>query len=286
MFLQHSELGSQSVRERRTAAMAGVTTLCVIALLLAETHAWGFKGGILHNSIWLEQAAGVYHRESRKGKYQLTYKEAKAVCKYEGGKLATYEQLEVARSIGFHVCAAGWFDNGRVGYPIVKPSPNCGFGKVGLIDYGYRLNKSEKWDVYCYNPNGKQCGGVLTDPRRVIKSPGYPDEYEDEQICYWHIRVRYGQRVHLRFLDFDVEDDMACLADYLEVFDSYDDINGFVGRFCGDELPEDILSTGNVMTLKFLSDSSVTAGGFQLEYTTMDGSSLANHTDTSTPGGL
>uniref|UniRef100_A0A8C4T5W3 Tumor necrosis factor-inducible gene 6 protein n=1 Tax=Erpetoichthys calabaricus TaxID=27687 RepID=A0A8C4T5W3_ERPCA len=266
--------------------MAGVTVLSVIALLLAETHAWGFKGGILHNSIWLEQAAGVYHRESRKGKYQLTYKEAKAVCKYEGGKLATYEQLEVARSIGFHVCAAGWFDNGRVGYPIVKPSPNCGFGKVGLIDYGYRLNKSEKWDVYCYNPNGKQCGGVLTDPSRVIKSPGYPDEYEDEQICYWHIRVRYGQRVHLRFLDFDVEDDMACLADYLEVFDSYDDINGFVGRFCGDELPEDILSTGNVMTLKFLSDSSVTAGGFQLEYTAVDVSPLANHTDTSTTGGL
>ena len=47
-----------------------------------------------------EQAAGVYHRESRKGRYQLTYREAKAVCKYEGGKLATYEQLEAARKIG------------------------------------------------------------------------------------------------------------------------------------------------------------------------------------------
>lgn len=54
---------------------------------------------------------------------------------------------------GFHVCAAGWFDKGRVGYPIVKSGSNCGFGKVGIIDYGYRLNKSEKWDVYCYNPN-------------------------------------------------------------------------------------------------------------------------------------
>lgn len=47
-----------------------------------------------------EQAAGVYHRESRKGRYQLTYKEAKAVCKYEGGNLATYDQLEAARQIG------------------------------------------------------------------------------------------------------------------------------------------------------------------------------------------
>lgn len=50
-----------------------------------------------------EQAAGVYHRESRQGRYQLTYKEAKAVCKYEGGKLATYKQLEEARQIGLHL---------------------------------------------------------------------------------------------------------------------------------------------------------------------------------------
>lgn len=53
------------------------------------------------------------------------------------------------------MCAAGWFDKGRVGYPIVKAGTNCGFGKVGIIDYGYRLNKSERWDVYCYNPNCK-----------------------------------------------------------------------------------------------------------------------------------
>lgn len=52
------------------------------------------------HSLFTEQAAGVYHRESRKGRYQLTYKEAKAVCKYEGGNLATYKQLEAARQIG------------------------------------------------------------------------------------------------------------------------------------------------------------------------------------------
>lgn len=56
-----------------------------------------------------EHAAGVYHRESRKGRYQLTYKEAIAVCKYEGGTLATAEQLEAARQIGllyfYHIYA-------------------------------------------------------------------------------------------------------------------------------------------------------------------------------------
>ncbi|XP_023192240.1 tumor necrosis factor-inducible gene 6 protein [Xiphophorus maculatus] len=244
--------------------------LWTLVLLLKEAQSWGFRNGIFHNSIWLEQAAGVYHRESRKGRYQLTYKEAKAVCKYEGGTLATYDQLEAARQIGFHVCAAGWFDRGRVGYPIVKAGANCGFGRVGIVDYGYRLNKSEKWDVYCYNPNSKECGGILTEQQKIIQSPGFPDEYQDELICYWHIRVRLGQRIRLHFLELDVEEDTSCLADYLEVYDSYDDVSGFAGRFCGDNLPGDIISRGNVMTLKFLSDASVTAAGFQLQYVAFD----------------
>ncbi|XP_043104339.1 tumor necrosis factor-inducible gene 6 protein [Puntigrus tetrazona] len=260
--------------------MRVLTVLLGVISVLKEAEAWGYKNGILHNSIWLEQAAGVYHRESRKGRYQLTYGEAKAVCKFEGGTLATYDQLEAARQIGFHVCAAGWFDKGRVGYPIVKAGANCGFGKVGIIDYGYRLNKSEKWDVYCYNPGAKECGGVHTDQEKVLDSPGYPEDYQDEQICYWHIRVRYRQRIRLHFLDFDIEEDTDCLSDYLEIYDSYDDVSGFAGRYCGDELPEDFISTGNVMTLKFHTDSSVTGGGFQLQYIAVNSSQLFdNHTD-------
>lgn len=77
----------------------------------------------------------------------------------------------------------------------------------------------------------KECGGVLTEQHKIIQSPGFPEEYEDEQICYWHIRVRLGQKIRLHFMEFDVEDDTECLADYLEVYDSYDDISGFAGRW-------------------------------------------------------
>lgn len=58
-----------------------------------------------------ERAAGVYHRESRSGKYQLTYAEAKAVCEYEGGHLATYQQLEAARKIGLKKIMAVCFSH-------------------------------------------------------------------------------------------------------------------------------------------------------------------------------
>ncbi|NXE41347.1 TSG6 protein, partial [Ptilorrhoa leucosticta] len=224
-----------------------IALLFFSALLWDEARAWGFKDGVLHNSIWLVKTL---------------------LNKSSPGFITSTSHFPSAA--GFHVCAAGWMAKGRVGYPIVKAGANCGFGKTGIVDYGIRLNRSERWDAYCYNPNGKECGGVFTDSKHVFKSPGYPNEYENEQICYWHIRVKYGQRIHLQFLEFDVEEDTACLADFLEIYDSYDDINGFVGRFCGDELPDDIISTGNVMTLKFLTDASVTAGGFQIRYTTMD----------------
>ncbi|NWU36664.1 TSG6 protein, partial [Hylia prasina] len=224
-----------------------IALLLFSALLWDKAGAWGFKDGVLHNSIWLDFVLLVLVQQSLAAFHHLLL--LWAVCEYEGGHLATYQQLEAARKIGFHVCAAGWMAKGRVGYPIVKAGANCGFGKTGIVDYGIRLNRSERWDAYCYNPNGKECGGVFTDSKHVFKSPGYPNEYENEQICYWHIRVRYGHRIHLQFLEFDVEDDTACLADFLEVYDSYDDVNGFVGRFCGDELPDDIISTGNLFTL-------------------------------------
>uniref|UniRef100_A0A8D2NMH2 TNF alpha induced protein 6 n=1 Tax=Zosterops lateralis melanops TaxID=1220523 RepID=A0A8D2NMH2_ZOSLA len=214
------------------------------ALLWDEAGAWGFRDGVLHNSIWLEAICPCCRG----------IKEMKAGCSSQGGLIKPTSPFPSAA--GFHVCAAGWMAKGRVGYPIVKAGANCGFGKTGIVDYGIRLNRSERWDAYCYNPNGKECGGVFTDSKHIFKSPGYPNEYENKQICYWHIRVRYGQRIHLQFLEFDVEEDTSCLADYLEIYDSYDDINGFVGRFCGDELPDDIISTGNLFAL-FVGDQKV-----------------------------
>uniref|UniRef100_A0A8C4PXM7 Tumor necrosis factor-inducible gene 6 protein n=1 Tax=Eptatretus burgeri TaxID=7764 RepID=A0A8C4PXM7_EPTBU len=243
-------------------------TLCLMALLVVlphTTHGWSLTGDVWRNSILLESAAGVYHRESRQGKYNLTFQEAEAVCRYEGGSLATPEQLLQAQQAGLHNCVAGWLAGGIVGYPIVKPSNNCGDGHPGVMTYGVRHNREEKWDVYCYNPTKKQCGGIFTEHVREFTSPDYPG-YLDRQICYWHIRVPFGRTIHLTFSDFQLEKDASCLSDYLAIYDSYDDVLGFVGRYCGTELPPDVHSTGNVMTLKFLSDASVSDRGFRATY--------------------
>lgn len=56
----------------------------------------------------------------------------------------------------YHLCAAGWLDGERVGYPTAFSSPNCGAGHVGIVDYGKRVNLSETWDVFCYREKGKR----------------------------------------------------------------------------------------------------------------------------------
>lgn len=95
---------------------------------------------------------------------------------------------------GFHVCAAGWMAKGRVGYPIVKPGPNCGFGKTGIIDYGVRLNRSERWDAYCYNPHGLLTTTVLYFTKqlhvtkRLFKRNGF---FFQRQISLVMIIIKY-----------------------------------------------------------------------------------------------
>lgn len=60
------------------------------------------------------------------------------------------------------MCAAGWLDQARVAYPTTFSSPLCGFGHVGIVDYGLRKNLSETWDAFCYRMRGEEdlLGGV------------------------------------------------------------------------------------------------------------------------------
>lgn len=55
-----------------------------------------------------------------------------------------------------HLCSAGWLAQARVGYPTTYVNSQCGFGHVGIVDYGNRKNLSELWDVFCYQMKGER----------------------------------------------------------------------------------------------------------------------------------
>uniref|UniRef100_UPI00359028D5 tumor necrosis factor-inducible gene 6 protein-like isoform X2 n=1 Tax=Myxine glutinosa TaxID=7769 RepID=UPI00359028D5 len=279
-FYWYRRLHSVHVRWRSAPlpAMSRSAPLLLLAGALLTVcgmcHCWSYKGNVWHNSIWLEHASGVFHMQSRHGRYKLDYKSARAVCKYEEARIATLKELRKAQKIGLHQCVAGWLAGRRVAYPVIKPSKNCGFGKVGLVNYGIRLNRSELWDTYCYRKEDLQCGGKYREQQRTFTSPDYPG-YRNGQTCQWFIHVPIKKRIRLTFKDFNLEPDPYCESDYVEVHDSYDDTFGFLGRFCSDEKPPNIISTGNVLTVTFHSDASRTARGFIAHYKAVN-STLVN----------
>ncbi|KAJ8006691.1 hypothetical protein DPEC_G00109850 [Dallia pectoralis] len=104
-----------------------------------------------------DSTLGVFHYRSTKGQYRLNYTSAQSSCIGEGGTIATYTQLSYAQQAGYNLCVAGWLDQARVAYPITYSNPKCGFGHVGIVDYGIRSNLSETWDAYCYRAKEVKC---------------------------------------------------------------------------------------------------------------------------------
>lgn len=104
-----------------------------------------------------DTTVGVFHLRAPSGQYKLTFDKAKEACAEEAATMATYNQLSYAQKANYHVCSAGWLENGRVAYPTAYASKNCGSGVVGIVDYGTRNNKSEMWDVYCFRMKEVNC---------------------------------------------------------------------------------------------------------------------------------
>ncbi|KTG31217.1 hypothetical protein cypCar_00018600 [Cyprinus carpio] len=104
-----------------------------------------------------DKTLGVFHYRSSKGTYKLNYTMAQEACKETEGTIATYTQLSYAQQAGYSLCAAGWLDKARVAYPMSFSNPKCGFGHVGIVDYGVRNNLSETWDTFCYRVKDVKC---------------------------------------------------------------------------------------------------------------------------------
>ena len=101
-----------------------------------------------------------------------------------------------------------------------------------------------------------------------LKSPGFPNNYPNNKICYWTITVPFGFSVTLDFETFEVSDDASlCQYDYVEIRDGGDLTSKILGKFCGNTLPGSIRSTGNQLFVKFHSDHSNQYKGFSASLT-------------------
>ncbi|XP_015194421.1 neuropilin-1a isoform X1 [Lepisosteus oculatus] len=113
-----------------------------------------------------------------------------------------------------------------------------------------------------------KCGDniKITSPN-YLTSPGYPNSYHPYQNCVWVIQAPEPyQRILINFNPhFDLED-RECKYDYVEVRDGGDENAQLVGKHCGKIAPSPVVSTGNQLYIKFVSDYETHGAGFSIRY--------------------
>ncbi|XP_072307339.1 cubilin [Eucyclogobius newberryi] len=129
------------------------------------------------------------------------------------------------------------------------------------------------------------CGATMTSPSGVIVSPGHPNTYPHGANCTWFISVAPGNIIRLNFDSFNLEYHSNCIRDYVELYDNGTVETGTkLGRFCGRSVPPSVTSTDSLLTLLFVSDSSLSTEGFSARYVSINATSDCSESFTSSTG--
>ncbi|XP_025082115.1 low-density lipoprotein receptor-related protein 4-like isoform X2 [Pomacea canaliculata] len=111
------------------------------------------------------------------------------------------------------------------------------------------------------------CGGEYTSLTGLISSPLYPSQYPPDQDCVYIIRAPTGYRITLTFVHFELATDgFNCQQDYVQLRDGELWTSPFLSIYCN-TTAYTRRSSSNTMWIKFHSDSSQSAAGFQASYT-------------------
>ncbi|XP_051978723.1 inactive serine protease PAMR1 isoform X3 [Xyrauchen texanus] len=102
------------------------------------------------------------------------------------------------------------------------------------------------------------CGGVIYKRQGHLVLESYPTNSR----CEWTLRVDRPFAIDLRFMMLSVEFDHSCQYDYVEVRDGDSMNSRVIGRYCGNERPPPIKSTGNSLHILFISDGYKNFDGF------------------------
>ena len=97
-----------------------------------------------------------------------------------------------------------------------------------------------------------------------VTSPNYPNNYPNNVEEREMIQVEQGLVIYLQFTSFDIESHSSCAYDQLTITDG--DGTTLMEKSCGSTLPTNIRSTSNLVTLLFVTDSSVTMTGWSVSW--------------------
>lgn len=108
---------------------------------------------------------------------------------------------------------------------------------------------------------------VRLNQGRFFDSGGASSVYLDQEAYLYTILPPDGGQVELRFSEFDTETG----EDILTIYDGTGEGSPILGVFSGQQIPPVVRSTGNALTLKFLSDARITGKGWQASWRSIGG---------------
>lgn len=89
--------------------------------------------------------------------------------------------------------------------------------------------------------------------------------------CNLKIRGPVGYKLKITFDSFHVQSCERCECDFLEIYDAAGPFGDLIGKFCGDTIPEPIVTSKYSTYLRFVSDQQVASAGINLTITAVVG---------------
>ncbi|XP_060100053.1 neuropilin and tolloid-like protein 1 isoform X2 [Heteronotia binoei] len=113
-----------------------------------------------------------------------------------------------------------------------------------------------------------QCGTWTKYPEGgVFTSPNYPNKYPPDRECVYIIEAAPRQCIELHFDEkYSIEPSWECKFDHIEVRDGPFGFSPIIGRFCGEQNPPKIKSSGRFLWIKFFADGELESLGFSARY--------------------
>ncbi|BFZ11000.1 hypothetical protein BsWGS_14038 [Bradybaena similaris] len=124
---------------------------------------------------------------------------------------------------------------------------------------------------------GQDCT-EFTSPRLIetnravegtIYMPQSGSKYKSNQMCQWTIETEAGYCIQLDVISCTLEGKDIhgeCSNDYVDVFDSIDDNDIFIGRFCGTDQGKSFKTASSKMIVRFQSNQKYEYSGFRASF--------------------
>ena len=120
---------------------------------------------------------------------------------------------------------------------------------------------AEKASGICRSSIAEGKAMIVQSHYGTIFSPDYPVPYQDDTTCVWRLYAANGDRVKLRFVDFELGQsvvdtkysfcDLKSGMDYVEIRDGESSTDQLLVSYCGKKTSFDVYSSGRRMLIKF-----------------------------------